>query len=235
MRGGVRAWRPGRSSAGRLSSPGRSPSPTGRCARSVSCRRGGASPRPSPRRGAPGRATRRARRGRGSSAAGCPTARRPCRPMAPGAARTPLGLVAGGMVDLDRVPALHAAARLAVRAEGPQPHLAGEARVALAVAERHDLVEEGRPPQMAVSGRGESHPPALAEPDVNVSAHPAPIAQPSGRTSFQWAKSWGSRLATLASQAFARRGCPCNRLYFLMAQRTRPSLRCRNTGCNQDL
>ena len=36
-----------------------------------------------------------------------------------------------------------------------------------------------------VSGRGESHPPALAEPDVNVSAHPAPIAQPSGRTSFQ--------------------------------------------------
>src|ERR687891_1356795 len=37
-------------------------------------------------------------------------------------------------------------------------------------------------PDNEVSGRGESHPPALAEPDVNVSAHPAPIAQPSGRT-----------------------------------------------------
>jgi hypothetical protein len=33
-----------------------------------------------------------------------------------------------------------------------------------------------------VSGRGESHPPALSEPDVNVSAHPAPTVQPSGRT-----------------------------------------------------
>ena len=30
-----------------------------------------------------------------------------------------------------------------------------------------------------VSGRGESHPPALAEPDLNLSTHPAPIAQPS--------------------------------------------------------
>src|ERR1700730_3084903 len=29
-----------------------------------------------------------------------------------------------------------------------------------------------------VSSRGESHPPALAEPDVNVSPHPAPITQP---------------------------------------------------------
>ena len=29
-----------------------------------------------------------------------------------------------------------------------------------------------------VSGRGESHPPALAEPDLNLSAHPAPITQP---------------------------------------------------------
>jgi hypothetical protein len=29
-----------------------------------------------------------------------------------------------------------------------------------------------------VSSRGESHPPALSEPDVNVSAHPAPVTQP---------------------------------------------------------
>ena len=33
-----------------------------------------------------------------------------------------------------------------------------------------------------VSRRRESHPPALAEPGVNVSAHRAPIVQPSGRT-----------------------------------------------------
>ncbi len=33
-----------------------------------------------------------------------------------------------------------------------------------------------------VSRRGESHPPALAEPGVNLSAHRAPIVQPSGRT-----------------------------------------------------
>jgi hypothetical protein len=30
-----------------------------------------------------------------------------------------------------------------------------------------------------VSSRGESHPPALAEPDMNLSTHPAPIIQPS--------------------------------------------------------
>jgi hypothetical protein len=32
------------------------------------------------------------------------------------------------------------------------------------------------------SRRGESHPPALVEPGVNLSAHRAPIVQPSGRT-----------------------------------------------------
>jgi hypothetical protein len=32
-----------------------------------------------------------------------------------------------------------------------------------------------------VSGRAESHRPALVEPDLNLSTHPAPIAQPSGR------------------------------------------------------
>ena len=57
-----------------------------------------------------------------------------------------------------------------------------------------------------VSSRGESHPPALAEPDVNLSAHPAPIAQPSGGTSFQCANSRGARLATLANHSLARRG-----------------------------
>ena len=36
-----------------------------------------------------------------------------------------------------------------------------------------------RRPQEVVSGRGESHPPALVEPDVNLAIHPAPITQPS--------------------------------------------------------
>jgi hypothetical protein len=31
---------------------------------------------------------------------------------------------------------------------------------------------------VAVSGRREFHPPALSEPDLNLSAHPAPIIQP---------------------------------------------------------
>ena len=46
-----------------------------------------------------------------------------------------------------------------------------------------------------VSRRGELHPPALAEPDMNLSAHPAPIVQPSGRApNRQWANRPGSRL-----------------------------------------
>ena len=45
-----------------------------------------------------------------------------------------------------------------------------------------------------VSGRGESHPPALAEPDVTVSRHPAPTGRPwAGEVRTQWAKSRGCR------------------------------------------
>ena len=57
-----------------------------------------------------------------------------------------------------------------------------------------------------VSGGREPPPPALAEPDVNVSAHPAPTVQPSGSTpTRQWAKRRGERRATPASQIAARR------------------------------
>ena len=43
-----------------------------------------------------------------------------------------------------------------------------------------------------VSGRGESHPPALAEPGVKVSPHRAPTGRPMVRTfRCQWAKSFG--------------------------------------------
>jgi hypothetical protein len=55
------------------------------------------------------------------------------------------------------------------------------------------------------SGRGESHPPALAEPCVNLSAHPAPITQPYGHApSRQCANRVGSRLAMSARNRLAR-------------------------------
>ena len=58
-----------------------------------------------------------------------------------------------------------------------------------------------------VSRRGESHPPALAEPDVNLSAHPAPIVQPSGRApNRQCANRPGSRLKTAARSLRALAG-----------------------------
>jgi hypothetical protein len=55
------------------------------------------------------------------------------------------------------------------------------------------------------SGRGESHPPALAEPCVNLSAHTAPITQPYGHApSRQCANRVGSRLAMSARNRLAR-------------------------------
>ena len=69
------------------------------------------------------------------------------------------------------------------------------------------------------SRRGESHPPALAEPGVNLSAHGAPIVQRSGRTpNRQWANRPGCRLATSARNLRARRGRRRSRLYFRMAR-----------------
>jgi hypothetical protein len=55
------------------------------------------------------------------------------------------------------------------------------------------------------SGRGESHPPALAEPCVNLSAHTAPITQPYGHApSRQCTNRVGSRLAMSARNRLAR-------------------------------
>ena len=86
------------------------------------------------------------------------------------------------------------------------------------------------------SRRGESHPPALAEPDLNVSAHPAPIVQPHGRTpKRQWANSPGWRRATSARNLRARARWRNSRLYFQAAHRTRISLRWRKVGNNMDL
>src|SRR5208283_1293890 len=77
-------------------------------------------------------------------------------------------------------------------------------------------------PSHKVSGRGESHPPALSEPDVNLSTHPAPIIQPHGTSpSRQWAKRALALPATACSHRRARLACRCSPLYFRMAQRTR--------------
>ena len=72
-----------------------------------------------------------------------------------------------------------------------------------------------------VSRRGESHPPALAEPGVNLSAHRAPIVQPSGRTpKRQCANRPGWRLATSAMNLRALVWWRRKRLYFRMAHLT---------------
>ncbi len=87
-----------------------------------------------------------------------------------------------------------------------------------------------------VSGRGESHPSALAEPGMNLSAHPAPIVQPSGRTpNRQWANRVGARFATRVSHRRARRSWRSSRLYFRLAHRTRYSLMRLRSGYNMDL
>jgi len=59
--------------------------------------------------------------------------------------------------------------------------------------------------QLGVSRPGEFHPQPLAEPDVNVSAHPAPIIQPLGMyPNFQCTNVDGVALAILSSTATAR-------------------------------
>jgi hypothetical protein len=59
-------------------------------------------------------------------------------------------------------------------------------------------------PRYEVSGGEESHPSALAEPDVSLSTHPAPIIQPCPASSGQWANRLDCRRATRSSQ---RRAC----------------------------
>jgi hypothetical protein len=63
------------------------------------------------------------------------------------------------------------------------------------------------------------------QPDVNLSIHPAPIVQPSGRApDRQWANRPGSRLKTRARNLRALAGERRSRLYFQRAQRMRYSL-----------
>jgi hypothetical protein len=86
-----------------------------------------------------------------------------------------------------------------------------------------------------VSGRRESHPPALVELSVSLSTHSAPIVQPSGRARRQWANSVVSRRAMRTSQRCARLVWPRSRLYFRLAHRTRYVLMRLRSGYNPDL
>src|SRR5206468_10304245 len=60
-------------------------------------------------------------------------------------------------------------------------------------------------PHAEVSSAGESHPHALAEPYVNVSAHTAPAVEPRRTPICQWANNPGSRREIRAIQCAARR------------------------------
>src|SRR6185503_18937578 len=67
----------------------------------------------------------------------------------------------------------------------------------------------------------ESHPQALAEPYVSLSAHTAPITQVADRKpSRQWANNPVACFAMRPSQALAQDLWRLNRLYFLIAHRT---------------
>ena len=65
-----------------------------------------------------------------------------------------------------------------------------------------------------VSSAGESHPDALSEPYVNVSAHTAPAREPRRTPICQCANSLGSRREMRATQCVALRKCRRSFLYF---------------------
>ena len=61
---------------------------------------------------------------------------------------------------------------------------------------------------LEVSSPGESHPEALSEPYLNVSAHTAPAMEPRRTPICQCAHNFGSRREIRATQCVARRKCP---------------------------
>ena len=65
-----------------------------------------------------------------------------------------------------------------------------------------------------VSSPGESHPEALSEPCLSVSAHTAPTMEPRRTPICQCAHNFGSRLEIRATQWVALRKCPRSFLYF---------------------
>ena len=70
-----------------------------------------------------------------------------------------------------------------------------------------------------VSSPGESHPEALSEPYLNLSAHTAPAMEPRRTPNCQCAHNFGSRRDMRATQCVALRICPRSFLYFRLAHR----------------
>ena len=75
--------------------------------------------------------------------------------------------------------------------------------------------------QDVASRAGESHPHALLEPYVNLSAHTAPDVQPLTYKSRQWANKRGLARTTRANQSLAPAVRARSRLYLLRPHRTR--------------
>src|SRR5207245_8887812 len=87
---------------------------------------------------------------------------------------------------------------------------------------------------MEVSSAGESHPDALSEPYLNLSAHTAPAMEPRRTPICQCAHNFGSRLEIRATQCVALRKCPRSFLYFWSAQRANDRSSCRIGGYSAD-
>jgi hypothetical protein len=81
-----------------------------------------------------------------------PGPRRPA-PLEP----VPLDLLTRRMADLDRLPAPHARARLAVRPQAREAQLPGEAHIRPVITQRHDLIEQRRHPQMRIISEPRRH------------------------------------------------------------------------------
>jgi hypothetical protein len=89
--------------------------------------------------------------------------------------------------------------------------------------------------QRQASRAGGSHPRALPEPYVNLSAHTAPSVRPLPYRSGQWANRSGSDRITCASQFRAPRGCCRKRLNLRCTHRMRCASIRRSVGYSTDL
>jgi hypothetical protein len=94
---------------------------------------------------------------------------------------------------------------------------------------RSDFIEPAQA-RLEVSRAAESHRRALAEPDVRLSPHPAPIVRPRPCKSPQWANSDGCRRATRAIQCAVCRRWRRKDLNFRCAHRARIRSMCRRVG-----
>src|SRR3984893_2917982 len=91
-------------------------------------------------------------------------------------------------------------------------------------------IEEVLERHYGVSRPGELHPQALAEPDVKVSLHTAPIVRPRPLSSPQCANSPGCRRAMRSSQCTARLQWRLRDLNFRSAHHAKRASMCRRVG-----